>query len=194
MASGKSAGIFKLARSFFRFLKTDAHVAGDAAHARPRFRLKSMSEDYKYEHIPGHPKNKWNPSHVMHLNDAHREQLRLTVGRDGRLYDSRGMPFDTSRGMSVHTVGQRRAIFVMDEHGNLYASNYQEVGRFHHSSFLGGRPVAGAGELQVSNGNIIAVSGKSGHYRPEPGHVQQVVDHLRRQGALIGDHHIDWTI
>lgn len=194
MASGKGAGIFKIAQSFFRFLKTDAHVAGDAAHARPRFKLKSMREEYRYEHIPGHPQNKWNPSHVMHLNDAQREQLRLTVGHDGRLYDSKGMPFDTRNGMSVHTRGGGRAIFVMDEHGTVYASNYQEVGRFHHSSFLGGRPVAGAGELQVHNGNIMAISRQSGHYRPEVEHLQQVVDQLRGNGALFGNHHIEWGV
>lgn len=194
MASGKGAGLFKIAQKFFRFLKTDAHVAEDAAHAKPRFKLKKMSEDYKYEHIPGHPKNKWNPSHVMHLDPAQREQLRLTVGRDGKLYDSRGMPFDTSNGMSVHTRGARRAIFVMDKDGNVFASNYQEVGRFHHSSFLGGDDVACAGELQVSNGNILAISRKSGHYRPDPEHLGQAYDHLRGQGALLGPHNIDWTV
>jgi hypothetical protein len=114
VASGKGAGIFKLAKPFFRFLKTDAHVAKDAAHAKPRFKLKSMGEEYKYEHVPGHPKNKWNPSHVVHLNDAQREQLRLTVGHDGKLYDSRGLPFDTRDGMSVHTKGGGRAIFGME--------------------------------------------------------------------------------
>lgn len=148
-------------------------MAEDAAHARPRFKLKSMGEEYKYEHIPGHPKNKWNPSHVIHLNDAQREQLRPTVGHDGKLYDSRGMPFDTRGGMSV---------------------NYQEVGRFHHSSFLGGKDVAGAGELQVHNGNIMAISRQSGHYRPGPEHLAQVADQLRSQGAIFGPHHIEWGV
>ena len=40
----------------------------------------------------------------------------------------------------------------MDENGSIFASNHQEVGRFHHASLLSGGPVAGAGELQVTNG------------------------------------------
>lgn len=70
----------------------------------------------------------------------------------------------------------------MDEHGNLYASNYQEVGKLHHSSFLAGRPVAGAGEIAVRNGVPELLSRKSGHYLPSDEHQQQVRSVLAEQG------------
>lgn len=71
----------------------------------------------------------------------------------------------------------------MDEHGNLYASNKHEVGFFHHSSFLAGGPVAGAGELRVVNGHLHFMSDQSGHYRPTPEHLEQVVERLRAAGV-----------
>lgn len=76
-------------------------------------------------------------------------------------------------------------MFVMDEHGNLYASNVQIVGQLHHSSFLGGRPVAGAGEIVVQNGRPVLISRKSGHYRPLDEHQQQVRDMLEEQGVDV---------
>ena len=41
--------------------------------------------------------------------------------------------------------GEGKAIFVMDENRDFYASKFQQVGRFHHSSLAGGEPVAAAG-------------------------------------------------
>jgi hypothetical protein len=76
-------------------------------------------------------------------------------------------------------------MFVMDRHGNLYASLEQHVGRLHHSSFLSGKPVAGAGELVVEDGVPKVISRKSGHYQPEPMHLEQVRDMLDEQGIDV---------
>lgn len=76
-------------------------------------------------------------------------------------------------------------MFVMDQHGNLYASLQQEVGRLHHSSFLRGKPVAGAGELEVHDGVVRFVTRKSGHYMPPPEMLSQVRDMLREQGIDV---------
>ncbi|WP_218581945.1 hypothetical protein, partial [Nocardia cyriacigeorgica] len=54
----------------------------------------------------------------------------------------------------------------MDNQGNLYASLHHAPGQFHHSSFLAGGPVAGAGELEVIDGVLQLVTDSSGHYRP----------------------------
>ena len=81
---------------------------------------------------------------VTYLDDAGRELYRITI-HDGLVYDSRGQLFDTSNGVSAFGPGNEgRAIFVMDEHGNLYASTYQEFQIFHHSSLLAGGEVADA--------------------------------------------------
>jgi hypothetical protein len=61
----------------------------------------------------------------------------------------------------------------MNEDGNLYASNHQEIGLFHHSTLGNSQPVAAAGEVHVINGQIEHVTAASGHYRPSPQQIQQ---------------------
>lgn len=118
-----------------------------------------------------------------------REKHRLFV-RDGRLFKVDGQPFDTATATTLHS-GQGRAIYVMDEHGNLYASTHQDPGRLHHSSFLAGGPVAGAGEISVDDGVVTLVSRKSGHYKPEERFMQQVLTALQEQGVDTSDLVID---
>lgn len=130
---------------------------------------------------------KWDKEHgVEYLSKAQLEAHRLVV-HDGKLYKSNGQLFDTAAGKSHWGAGESRAIFVMDKHGNLYASNHHAVGQFHHSSFLGGKPVAGAGELMVTNGKLKFISDQSGHYRPPPQAMQQVIDALEDAGMNVDD-------
>ncbi|TWU57656.1 hypothetical protein [Rubripirellula reticaptiva] len=44
------------------------------------------------------------------------------------------------------------------------------IGQFHHSSFLRGNSVKGAGEWMVKNGTLKIITSKSGHYRPQKIH------------------------
>ncbi|MFB9280203.1 hypothetical protein [Cohnella cellulosilytica] len=60
---------------------------------------------------------------------------------------------------------------------------YQE--RFHHSSFLAGQAVAGAGEMQVRDGQIELVSDASGHYRPGSKQMLQTVQELERKKVPV---------
>ncbi len=139
------------------------------------------------EHLPNN--HIWG-TQVDYLDEHRRRDHQLHV-RDGSLYDNDGRPFDTSSGGSVHSGGGR-AIFVMDEHGNIYASNHHAPGRFHHSSFLAGQPVAGAGELRVIDGKLEVLSDQSGHYRPPREFTRQVVEHLRSLGVEIRDDQIEY--
>jgi hypothetical protein len=121
---------------------------------------------------------------VEYFSLERQEKHRLFV-RDGllrRVLD--GMAFDT-RSASTHWSGQGRAKFVMDEHGNLYASLAQEVGRLHHSSFLAGKPVAAAGELEVRDGIPLIVTRKSAHYKPTLEMLLQVREMFREQGIDV---------
>ncbi|MBF4995792.1 hypothetical protein IRT45_01320 [Nocardia sp. BSTN01] len=136
-------------------------------------------DQYVGEQIPG---RRW-PTGVWYYDDVGRQQFRLRI-HEGRIYDAQGRLFDTRSGVSVWN-GQGNAIFVMDEHGNLYASLFQQPGVFHHSSFLAGAPVAGAGELVVINGELQMITDSSGHYRPSHGYTLQVVDRLRAMGVQI---------
>jgi len=151
-----------------------------------------MDDHYHYEDLPGDPRNPWggfsfpdgDPSAVRYLDEAEREQHRLFVDADGNLRRASDHElFDTS---SADTFwggdGGSRAIFVMDRDGNLYASNYQAPGDFHHSSMLAGGEVCGAGEIRVDNGRIVDMTDKSGHYRPAADLNDNALDELRRQG------------
>jgi len=109
------------------------------------------------------------------------EKHRLFVDAKGELRSAHdGSLFDTTRARTHFSGG--RAIFVMDGDGNLYASLNQQVGHTHHSSFLGGRPVVGAGEIEVHQGKMVAMTDQSGHYQPLPHMNDRVLGSLRGQG------------
>jgi hypothetical protein len=91
--------------------------------------------------------------------------------------------FDTTRASSVFAGGEGKAIFVMDHDGNLFASTHQCIGKFHHTSFLAGQPVAAAGEMEVRNGEIVEMSRRSGHYHPSKEQLTQAATHLRSLGV-----------
>jgi hypothetical protein len=152
----------------------------------PTLSTKDMNGHYKYETDPNHPKNQFAPNAVQRLTDAQREEHRVFVGQDGLLYKSDGTLFDT-RGSDTHwghvSGDDNRAIFVMDEHGNMYASTYQKAGDFHHSTLSNGQPVAGAGEIQVHDGKLVDITDQSGHYRPSQSMTNQVTSTLQGQGA-----------
>jgi hypothetical protein len=119
---------------------------------------------------------------VKYLNSQERQQHQLKV-HNGMIYGADGKPFDTRNGGSVFAGGQGKAIFVMDHNGNLYASKNQTVGKFHHSSFLGGAPVAAAGEIEVHNGQIKDMSRRSGHYQPSEQQIANAANHLVSLGV-----------
>ncbi len=120
---------------------------------------------------------------VSYLNAEERKAFKLTVGADGRLYGADGKPFDTKTGGSVFTGGEGKAIFVMDHDGNLYASTRWPVGKFHHSSFMAGQPVACAGEIEVRDGTLVEIDRDSGHYKPSEQQLTNVTNHLRQIGV-----------
>jgi hypothetical protein len=116
-----------------------------------------------------------------------REAHRLFVDGDGNLRSARDGSLFDSTGGSTHWSGGGRAIFVMDGHGNLYATLDQQVGHTHHSSLLGGDPVVGAGEIEVQNGQLVAMTDQSGHYHPAAEMNDRVLQSLRDQGLRTGD-------
>lgn len=77
-------------------------------------------------------------------------------------------------------------IFVMSPFGEIYIGD-SGLNRFHHSSFLAGKPVAAAGNLKVKKSQIIYLDNLSGHYRPEAEHTFQVIEQLLHIGFEIPD-------
>jgi hypothetical protein len=110
-------------------------------------------------------------SKVVYLNEVQRLKYKVTVKKDGLLYDSKGVLINNSNG-----------IYVMDEMGDIYIHS-KEVGKFHHSSFLAGGPVAAAGEIKIKDGVIKFIDRSSGHYHPEPQHFNQVLEELKSRNV-----------
>lgn len=119
---------------------------------------------------------------VKYFTPAERDATRLRPF-GGRLYtdDAHTRPLDT-RGKETHFSGLGHAVYVMGQDGSLYASNHT-LGYRHHSSFLAGGNVAGAGELAATAGRLTFLSNKSGHYCPAVAHLLQVLYQLDRSGV-----------
>jgi hypothetical protein len=62
-----------------------------------------------------------------------------------------------------------------------------ELKGVHHSTAVAGGPVAGAGTLTVTNGQIVEMDDTSGHYKPQAEHLLQTVEWLRQQGMRVDD-------
>lgn len=97
--------------------------------------------------------------------------------------DDHHEPFDTSNMFSKHS-GKGFAVYVMDPSGKMYA-NQHKVGLFHHSSFLAGSAVAGAGEIKAENGAVTWVTNKTGHYKAGERELWQVLDELKGRGVNL---------
>lgn len=104
---------------------------------------------------------------VKYLTDEERAEMELkpTAAQQNRFKrDMDDGPFDTDQ----HESEPGRmgwSIFAMDEHNHIYTHS-KSVMQFHHSSFLGGKPVKSAGTLKVTDGAIKAITMASGHYTP----------------------------
>lgn len=131
---------------------------------------------YASEEVTVHPETKI-PIHyadldklqVKYLSKEERVayQVNFKSGRDGEIcFSQNNHPFCTKEHVSHGSKG--KAIFVVDANGQLY-SGTQVYNRFHHSSFLSGGAVMGAGELLTDDeGHLIEISNNSGHYQPGP--------------------------
>jgi hypothetical protein len=150
--------------------------ASPLVESAPNYATTALDPDYVGEETG----DVWGTA-VKYLSATERKAYELAVQPDGLLYNAQGQLFDTQNAGTV--TGKGKAIFVMSEAGEIYASLDQKPGLFHHSSFLAGGPVAAAGEIQVLNGMVTAVSNRSGHYTPDHTYTQQFVEQLWRKGV-----------
>jgi hypothetical protein len=155
------------------------------AMTEERFSGRPLRPPYRGEDDPNNPDRHFFPDTVKYMSAQEREAARVFVDGDGKFrWAKDGSLFDTSAAKTFHS-GAGRSMFVMDRAGNVYTSMEQKVGYMHHSSFLGGRPVAGAGELVVKDGTLMLLSDKSGHYHPPRGMTYEVLDELRARGVNL---------
>lgn len=111
----------------------------------------------------------FNGKKVTYLTEEQLKPLLVTV-LDGKLFQN-GKPMNGEH------------IFVMDSRGNIYATDNYPSGVFHHSSFFAGNGVAAAGTFFLSEGSIMIMTAKSGHYEPPTKLFLQAVDHLKSHGV-----------
>jgi len=107
---------------------------------------------------------------------------------DTTFFDIRGNPIAT---------GPEGWIFVLRD-GKIYAAPKvtscigKSRQRFHHSSFFGGKAVAGAGIIITDdNGHLLRLYPHSGHYRPGEAHLQRTLFHLQQSGVDLRRFQID---
>jgi hypothetical protein len=176
------AKLLKNAKDLFKKVKTTfKRKPGGPNGANNPLKMRSIQDRYRGEMDPNDP-NRWNWPNVLHrMSPEELASRRAHVGPDGKLYGPDGRLLDSSAARTHD--GRGNSIYVMDRNGNLYVANYQNVGTHHHSSFLSGDDVAGAGEIYIQNGVVRYLDRSSGHYKPLPEHLEQVVDQLRRQGV-----------
>lgn len=160
----------------------------DALRRAP-YETTPIQPEFRGEDRPGN--TVWGGKQVRYLGPEDRREFELTP-HNGRLFDSRGLPYDTAAAQTLWTPQGGRAIFVMDEYGTVYSATYHLLGEFHHSSFLAGAPAAGAGEIAVRDGEVLLISDQSSHYRPARRFTAQVVDSLRNQGLDTGSIRVEY--
>jgi len=108
------------------------------------------------------------------LSEAARAELLVSVGRDGRIaYASTGEPINPS---PTH-------MFVALASGAIYI-RVDDPDIFHHD-LAGNAPVVAAGEMFFTDGRLLSINNRSGHYRPPPKCLRIVLSLLRSKGAHI---------
>lgn len=112
-------------------------------------------------------------------------RVNFILGENGAKIHYNGQPLDT-RAFSTIT-GPGKAIFVIGRDGHMYIGSH-DIGRFHHSSFFAGQPVLCAGEIITdSEGKLIEITDKSGHYNPKNPHLLNALSFLEKQGVNLSE-------
>ena len=148
-----------------------------AKEEKPRYKTTALLSGYIGENDPNNH-IRWNaPKVVEYLSEQQKAELELDYV-DGLLVNKlSGLPFD-SRDADTHWGS---TIFVMDQNGRIFASNYQRPKIFHHSSLMCGAPVAAAGTISVYDGVLEEVSNQTGHYETSQELNNQLFDELERR-------------
>jgi len=134
-----------------------------------------------------------NVATTQYMDDAQRQdhQMHLRPG-----VDATGAENMRLSGESLQKGGEH--IFVMDGEGQVFAKEGQaalnqmdDTARgvhVHHSSFLAGEAVAGAGEMKVDKqGFINEITDRSGHYKPGENQTTQTLNELENQGVNLNN-------
>ena len=162
--------------------------------------FKEWAQSKTYKNLDDWVESEWlpkaraskDPSHAYKVAELEKNRVAYLKGRGnrkpylirvrgGRVFTASGKPFHTGDHSTAFS-GKGWAIFVMSPARHVYSGSH-DVGKFHHSSFLSGGPVLSAGEWVVRNGEVLAVTAKSGHYKPSTQMFYQMLRKLKRNGV-----------
>ncbi len=122
---------------------------------------------------------------IKEFSDKELENYTAHVNKEsGNLHtlDSKGI--DTSTYLSHEKNGF--AAFVMNSEGKLLLFNHKDGDDgVKHSSFSQGKPVIAAGELRVEDGKLTHITTHSGHYKPRPEDIGNMLRTLKSQGVDV---------
>ena len=117
-------------------------------------------------------------SGVIYLSVAQREERRITIN-NGLVYSNNGKLVSETKSKK-----QNLNNYVMDSAGRFYLFDEFTNPHIRHSSIFDGEPVAGAGNIQISNGHIIYIDSDSGHY-PSKKLFPNVLTELKARGVDV---------
>lgn len=100
----------------------------------------------------------------------------VKITSNGSVVDSSGRLVSTEFG---------KALFVVSQTGQMYISRGDPSLDFRHSSFLAGKNVWFAGEIEIHNGQITEVTASSGHYRPGKNQMFLFLTWLNHAGVKV---------
>lgn len=162
-----------------------------------QFQTKGLLEKYQDEHKIC---NKWlqesgcceegafSPLMVRYFDEEERKAYKLNF-KDGKVYlNGQMLPHLTP---DEDPNSEIDYMYTMDKKGNLYVYENGPLAscRVHHSSFVDGEPVTGAGHFRIQQGEITYASNCSGHYHPTDLLLDQVLEVLNKNGVEVKEKH-----
>ncbi|MFC3152736.1 hypothetical protein ACFOEK_16990 [Litoribrevibacter euphylliae] len=114
-------------------------------------------------------------------------QKKWWVSKDSTKWVKMNSEFTQSTG-SKNTISDKHCGYVLSVVGDFYSgphlsgTTYKETGQYH-SSYMGGKPVLCAGEIEVVDGKIKHLNTGSGHYGPAKGYLLNVINALTLCGV-----------
>lgn len=116
-----------------------------------------------------------------------REQHRL-IYKEGLWYlDEK--PFDSSNFFTFHS-GDGYAIFMLGLDREIYVNKHISH-KLHHSSEFAGKEILSGGEIVASDGKILRISNKSGHYAPAPKDLLEMLAVLKERLGNLEEIEVD---
>lgn len=126
-------------------------------------------------------------SSMTYLTEEELKDFEIQINeKDGGIVVKETHPYLKTK--EIKGVDPSSFIYVLTEDAlgdkKLYMAR-NELGKFHHSSFTGGKNVLCAGALKIKNNHISYVSNESGHFKPSQSRFRKtMLQYLHDKNAL----------